>query len=295
MPVFKEAERRLPRRAYERLESFAATICLPFGAKLSSSDPDVIPDNLAGRTDVGQTFEDFHLFWPIRPKNWLNYPEDKNGEVSLGSREYFFLREEQKAYVDIDNSVWLGQRQQTSPHQILANELYYNQQKKIAPIYNRKVDLRGNMQIHTVNPDIQNSAVDSRFREFWDAHPDDLDIFERRTARNAFSRFTFAGFTSYAVLSLLNPSTAILALPVGIFIGGTAFPLFFLVGGKLSGAAGHSFRPWERRVADGLIEYAEENNIPLESKSPITFPWLRNKIFSFLPNQFGDQRGTEFI
>lgn len=300
MPTWlKEAEQTLPKRIYERVEAFTASLCLLLRKDISSNQPDEIPDNLAGRTNIGETFEDFHLFWPIRPKFWLQYPEDKKKEIPGFSRDSFFLKEEQESYVDIDNSLWLGQRQQTSPQQILANELFYSQQKKMGQIYSRDVDLRGNMQVDdsiVSNPSIHATGIHVNFKEFWGDRPVDSEFLEKNLARNGFSRFgvgLIAAFSTYTLFK--NPRLRILSIPLGLFVGLTAWPPLYLAAGKLTGVAGHLDHPFQERVQQELLEYARENNKPLQERKPFTYPRLRNNIRALFPNQFGDQEGVDIL
>ena len=87
----KQLERSLPFRFYEIVESSLALLSKAIGQNLTLEGDNAHPDFRAGRTDLGTTYEDFHLFWPIRPKVWLSYPSGSSDNFQKFSRDDLLL------------------------------------------------------------------------------------------------------------------------------------------------------------------------------------------------------------
>merc|ERR1712232_9717 len=258
----REAEHKFPVRLYDVYDTVLSSFYLLLGKKLSIDDPNVIPDNRAGRTEVGTTFEDFQLFWPPRPKTWFSYPCGNKDEFILNSRDELLLKEEQDTFVYTDNSLWIGQRKYKTPHGVLGNHLYNSLEDKMANVYKPSVDLRTNMQVNETYP---SSNTNYQLQEFWDDHETDLEIATRLQRVKGLSLLSFATFTTFTTFQVAkHPKTRVLALPIGLLIGtlGTLAVGSFTL--SLSNLEGLNQQLWTSRIEDGIVDYKNKSNIDIK-------------------------------
>jgi len=237
---------------------FVTTIHWFAGKNISSEEADVIPDPRAGRVDVGATFEDFHLFWPIRPKTWFKYPEGSPEQFKKLSRDELLLREEQNAYTEVDNAVFMGQQHSTSSYQVYANDLFVSFQKKLSQIYKPDVDLR---KIE-VKERLQFSNYDSEYEQFWDDHVVDNEIQAKLNKNYQAALYGGIAFGSVLLYSWARTARSRpIALPAAIFGGFASFGAITLAGRSLFELEGLHQDRWYVRVNDAIHDFAKENGI----------------------------------
>jgi len=260
----KSAERNLPVRVYEFLENILTSVAVLSGSDLSLPGENTHPDYKSGRTDIGSTFEDFHLFWPIRPKTWLSYPEGSKEDFPLYSRDDFLLKEEQNAYVRNDNTLFIGQQHGTSVHQIYSNLLFSKFQEQLSNVYKPDIDLRSNMRVQ----ERFNLDFNSDTREFWNDHPIDKELSERK--QFVWEASAFLGFLPVYTATLYvfhkNAAARPLALPAAIGFGACSAVACAVVFNSLSELSGHNNSIWRSRVSDGFIDYNSKKHIDFTPK-----------------------------
>jgi len=269
----KAAEHQLPVRAYDVLDNALSTIWLTLGKDLSKESH---PDPRAGRTDMGTTYEDFHLFWPLRPRTWFDYPKENTEDSTLFSRDHLMLREEQKAYRETANAVFLGRGAGTTAHQVCANKIHSAGQKELAGVYQTDIDIRSPMKDKQTYP---LGLSDVRLQEFWDDRLADRDVGDRVRRVQQVSAATFAAVTTYTAYALWTPTTRVLAVPIGLLTGYLSTISAITLMEPLTETEGLNKERWERTVKDGVRRYAERTGTQLEAEqAPAT-----DVLFKFQP------------
>ena len=263
----KQLERSLPFRFYEIVESSLALLSKAIGQNLTLEGDNAHPDFRAGRTDLGTTYEDFHLFWPIRPKVWLSYPSGSSDNFQKFSRDDLLLQEEQRTFVNNDNAMFLGQRQSPSALGIYSNKLFVNQQKQLNNIYKQDVDLHSDMKVHE-EPSISYS---SKTHEFWQDHPVDRAITERKFFTGLAIPFIgFLPIFAYTHYKFAKSARARpLRIPFSILFGITGAVGTSILCNSLTEMDGHNHNRWISRVYDGLRDYSNTRNVEIPSKKEL--------------------------
>merc|ERR1712137_1170191 len=115
MGAFDEEEGNKKEEMFSGLDNYLESLLLLIGSNArGTGEKGEYVDSRTGRTKIGATYEDSHLYWPIRPKVWSSYPE-ANSTIHSGSRDDLFLQAEQRCYADVQNNAWIAQR--LAPHQ----------------------------------------------------------------------------------------------------------------------------------------------------------------------------------
>jgi hypothetical protein len=258
LPMDRELERRLPARVYDAVDNALSTVWLLMGKKLSL---DSHPDPRAGRTDMGTTYEDFHLFWPIRPRTWLAFPEASSQSFKYLSRDHLLLKEEQSAFVRNDNAAFAGQQLGVSPAQVYANQVYSTVQRRLAPVYEADVDLYSPMNARTP---YTLGLSDPKLAEFWDDHLVDRDVGDRVRHVRQVATLASLGLAAFTTFKLWTPATRILAIPIGVATGYLGAISAVSIMQPLTGTEGLNRKLWESRVTDGISLYQKQSGSDLE-------------------------------